>query len=284
MSGTGCPICGSIFPLSLKREGRPLSESEPLSARTHPPRFQTLRQIPAGVPHFLAAVDLPDLMARLETLGLPRDSAVTKVDAHTRSRAAWVKTAKGAHILDGKAAASLVVRKDGRWVSLGLLAAGEGGVVAGILAGREERSLLHQGEDVLPPGMRMEMVRGLPLVRFTFQFQNGRLKHVPLCAATRVWGLSGGRRVQLAAVLVGEIFTVESFSSSRVNDRFLACGMGKGMKLRLKGIHPVDAETSHMIIEGPAHRFLISYADAGHIYVRACNICWSCGACMTAGG
>ena len=174
----------------------------------------------------------------------------------------------------------MVVRKDGRWVSLGLLAAGEEGVVAGILAGQEKRSQLHQGEDLLPPGMRMEMVRELPRVQFSFQVRDGRLRHVPLGAAAHVWGMSGGRRIQLAAVLVGEIFAVESFSSSRVKDRFLAWGMGKGVKLRLKGIHPVDAETSHMIIEGPAHRLLISHADAGHIYVRACNICWSCGACM----
>lgn len=128
--------------------------------------------------------------------------------------------------------------------------------------------------------MRVEIIKYLPQVRFIFQVQDGRKKEISLDTATHVWGLSGKRRVQLAAVYMGETFTVKSFSSPDVKDRFLAWGMGKDVRLVLRRIEPVDSKIPYMEVEGRAQKILIPQAYSDHIYVRACDICWSCGACM----
>lgn len=231
--------------------------------------------------YYLTAVDLPELMERLEDLRLPRDSPITKTAALTQARASWVKTTKAQYVLSREIAAALVLERDGVAVSLGLLTAGQSGRVLGFLCGRDDP--FYKGGKFLAPGMRVEKIRDLPFVRFKFQIQDGRMQTVTLTEATHVWGASGGRHGQLSAVFLGGTFIIESFSSSEVRNRFLASGMGPGIKLQLRAMDPVDSSAFYIKITGTSQAFLIPYTHADHIYVRACNICWSCGACMVNG-
>jgi hypothetical protein len=176
-------------------------------------------------------------------------------------------------------AASIILQRNEVAISLGLLAAGQNGTVIDNFSGQERQFLLNQ-RGILSPGMRVEIIKYLPHVRFTFQVQDGREKEISLDTATNVWGLSGERHVQLAAAHMGDAFTIKSFSSLDAKDRFLAWSMGKDVRLVVRRIEPVDPKISYMEVEGSAQKILLPQAYSDHIYVRACDICWSCGACM----
>ncbi len=227
---------------------------------------------------YLAAVDRPDLMSRLEDIGITRNDPIKKTNGRFNPRAAWVKTNKGSFILNRKITASLVVQLDETTSSLALVSAGQKRIIVGHVG--EQRHPC-RATNVLSPGMHVETIRTLPEAIFTFQAKDKIVKTVSLNTATHVWGLSRGKHVQLATVLLGETLTIESFSSSCVKKRFMDWGMEPGITLQLKRIFPATPKTLYLKIEGPAYEILISQANANYIYVRACNICWSCGACMT---
>lgn len=231
--------------------------------------------------YYLTVVDLPELMERFEVLGLPRDSPITKIADFNQTRAVLVKTTKAQYVLSREMAANLVLQRDGVVVSLGLLEAGQSGKFLGSLYGRNDP--FYQRGEILTQGMRVEKIRDLPSLRFVFQVHEGRMQTVSLDEAIHVWGSSRGRRGQLAAVFLGGKFTIESFSSPGVKDRFLASGMEPGVKLHLRGMEPNDSRASYMEIKGPSHDILLSRTHTDHIFVRACNVCWSCGACMVNG-
>ena len=222
-------------------------------------------------------------MSRFEDIGLHRDSPITKVEAHAQVKPVWIEAGMGMVVLNRKTAASLVVLSNDRLLSLSLLPAGQKGIVKGMLS--EPDNLFHPYRDTgdLAPGMAVERIKDLPQARFTLQAPNGQFKNISLGATAHVWGRYGGKSIQLASVPLGRMFMIESFSSTGVRDRFNAWGMGKATKLRLKAILPVDPKVPYMRIEGPVQEILLSWADANSIYVRACDICWSCGACMTTG-
>ena len=225
---------------------------------------------------------MPDLMAWFEDLGLRRDSPITKTVDNAQVQGAWVKTVKGQYVLGGDLAAAIIFYRGEVATSLGLLTAGQSGIVSNILYGQDTLSLFRQGA-ILSPGIQVEIIKYLPSVRYTVQAKNGREKEISLDAAAHVWGVSGEKHVQLAAVYMGETFIVKLFSSPGVKDRFLSWGMGKGVRLSLRRIDSVDSMIPYMEVEGTAQKILLPKGYADYIYVRVCEICWSCGACMVSG-
>ncbi len=255
---------------------QPARSSEQCEQR---PRFKTLCQAPAGIPHYLTMATLPWLDAALAAIGLNAGTRVTKVCDDLPVRSALVETGTGRYVVSRQTAEAVVLEQNGSDISLCLLGPGQSGRVAATLSPGNRPTI---GKDqIFHPGAQVKKIRDLPPeVRYTIRAPNLAAWTVSLNTATHVWGESDRRNLQLAAALVGKPFVLRRFSAPEAKTRFSAAGIHPGMQLFLAHLTPSDVPHDAICVKGPEQQILLPRRLAGHVYLRLCDVCWSCGACM----
>ena len=222
---------------------------------------------------------LPWLNAQLAEIGINAGTPVTKISDGLPVHSALVEAGNGRYVVSRQTAAAVVLAQDGRNISLCLLAPGQSGRVAGILPTGNPPTVVK--DQIFHLGADVKKIRDLPPeVRYTIRTSDLAAWTVSLHTATHVWGESDRLELQLAAALLGKPFVLRRFSAPEVEARFFAAGIRPGMELCLTHLTPSDVPDDDIGLRGPDQQILLPRRLADHVYVRLCDVCWSCGACM----
>ena len=222
---------------------------------------------------------LPWLKSRLAAIGMNAGTPVTKISDGLPVRSALFETGSGRYVASRQTAAAVILSKNGRNISLSLFPSGQSGHLAGVVS--DEEAPYVEKDQIVRLGAEVKKIRDLPPeVRYTFRARNAAPWTVSLHEATHVWGESDRHRLQLAAALVGKPFVIRRFSSPEVEVRFFAADIRSGMELCLTHLTPSDVPNDYIGVRGPDQEILMHRRHADHVYVRLCDVCWSCGACM----
>lgn len=242
--------------------------------------YPNLIQAPFEESLFITRIDNPKLAAQLRQLGIDEDAEITKQDRQALLKPALIEGKKGSLILSAAMTAGIIIEgDDDRLVSLTELHRAESGSFKACIDGSNLEQIL--GDLGIVTGDVIFFERILPAVEFIAIHNNEKTIRLSLDQAARILGIVNAHRCQFAAIQLNQRFTVDSIFGNGPVEAWVK----PGDMLELKAMEKVkvfaNTPTNAVVLDVEDRlKLLVPEQSAALIFVRTCDICWSCGECQ----
>lgn len=243
--------------------------------------YPNLIQAPSEEELFIAHIGNPKLASQLRQLGISEDTEVIKQKRNVALKPVLIRANAGSLILSEAMTTEMIIqRSNSRLASLALLRNSESGTFKGCIAGYNLEQFL--GELNLRTGDAVSLERRLPIADFIVNHKNKKMVRLTLDQAARLIGSVDNWRGQLAAVLLNQEFKVESIEGMALSQPRIKPGDMLSLRALEKATAHVDIFANVVALRIKDHsELLFTEQTAAHIFVRTCDICWSCGECQS---
>jgi hypothetical protein len=241
--------------------------------------YPNLIQAPSEEELFIAHIGNPKLASQLWQLGISEDTEVIKQNRQMALKPVLIRANAGSLILSEAMATEMIIqRSNSRLASLALLRNSESGTFKGCIDGRNLAQFL--GHLNLRTGDAISFERHLPSVELIPTLNIDKTVRLTLDQAARVTGTVSDWWGQFAAVQLKQEFKVEAIEGKTAAELRIK----PGDLLYLKALEKATARstifTNAVALRIEDHsEFLFTEQTAAYIFVRTCDICWSCGEC-----
>ena len=242
--------------------------------------YPNLIQAPPEKHLFITHINNPKLATQLRQLGVTEDTEVIKKNRKVVLKPALIQAKAGSLILsEGMTAEMIIQRSNGRLSSLALLRTAEPGTFKGCVDGYNlEKFLDHLN---LRIGDAISFERRLPSFEFIINHNNRKTVRMSLDQATRIIGTVNDWRGQFAAVQLKQVFKVDAIEEKAAVETRIKPGDLLSLKALEKAMAHANIFANTVALRIEDHSELIfTEQAAAHVFVRTCDICWSCGECQ----
>lgn len=242
--------------------------------------YPNLNQAPSDKPLFVNRVENPKIAYQLQQLGISEDTEVIKQNRQVVLKPTLVKMKTDSLILsESMTAETIVERSGGRLISLALLPSAESGTFKGCVDGYNLEQFL--GHLNLCLGDAISFERHLPSVAFIATHNIENTVRFTLDQAARITGTVNDWRGQFAAMQLKQRFKVEAIEGKAAAELRIKPGDRLLLKALEKATAYANIITNAVVFRIEDHsELLFTEETAAQIFVRACDICWSCGECQ----